>query len=72
MKKHDIKILHFLTALQDCYKDEDERESAVIESWNFLMRSLQMIFLQSFRHFSFYIKGLPEMIKLTFLDLHIY
>ena len=24
-------ILHFLTALQDCYKDEDERESAVIE-----------------------------------------
>ena len=31
MKKHDIKILHFLIALQDCYKDEDERESAVIE-----------------------------------------
>lgn len=31
MNKHDIKILHFLTALQDCYIDEDKRESAVIE-----------------------------------------
>ena len=31
MNKHDIKILHFLTALQDCYKDEDKRESVAIE-----------------------------------------
>lgn len=72
MKKHDIKILHFLTALQDCYKDEDERESAVIEKLELSNEELTDDFLQSFRHFSFYIKGLPEMIKLTCLDLHIY
>lgn len=27
MDKHANKILQFLTALQDCYKDEEERES---------------------------------------------
>lgn len=27
MNKHANKVLQFVTALQDCYKDEEERES---------------------------------------------
>lgn len=29
MNKHENKIMCFLTALQDCYKDEEERDSCV-------------------------------------------
>lgn len=28
--KHVNKVLHFATALQDCYKDEDNRESCML------------------------------------------
>lgn len=28
--KHVNKVLHFVTALQDCYKDEDNRESCML------------------------------------------
>lgn len=72
MKKHDIKILHFLTALQDCYKDEDERESAVIEKLELSNEELTDDFFAIIQAFFILYKRLPEMIKLTFLDLHIY
>ena len=32
MDKHDNKILHFLSALQDVYRDPEERESADISA----------------------------------------
>lgn len=35
MSKHENKVLHFLSALQDCYKDSDNRESAVIPKLEF-------------------------------------
>ena len=31
MNKHENKVLHFLTALQDCYKDAEEKASTDLE-----------------------------------------
>lgn len=31
MNKHEDKILHFLSAIQDCYRDEEDRESFVLD-----------------------------------------
>lgn len=35
MDKHANKVLQFLTALQDCYKDEEERESYALSKLKF-------------------------------------
>lgn len=60
MNKHEDKILHFLSAIQDCYRDEEDRESFVLDKLELSNEEITDDFFAIIQAFFFFYKNVTS------------